>query len=197
MEASWARIEAWLRQHAPEGLAELRPPASNRHINSLEDTTGLRLPTEMERSYKVHDGSWGLWMFPYGGGTLATIQAIEGEWLRWREVAAEGWFEDRESEPEGPIKPVHWNRRWLPVTDAGSGNHFCVDLDPAPGGTVGQIIEFDHEVGPVRVVASGFGEWLARYASALESGRYAYHPTDGIIDTQEAEPGAAADGGGM
>ncbi|QEG26409.1 SMI1 / KNR4 family protein [Gemmata obscuriglobus] len=147
----------------------------------------------MEQSYKVHDGSWGLWMFPHGGGALATIQAIEGEWLRWQEVAAEGWFAEMGSEPEGPIKPVHWNSQWLPVTDAGSGNHFCVDLDPAPGGKVGQIIWFDHEVGPVRVVASGFAAWLEQYATALESGRYAYHPTEGVIDTQEAEPGAAPD----
>jgi hypothetical protein len=46
---------------------------------------------------------------------------------------------------------------------------------------------------PVRVVASGFADWLARYAADLESGRYVYRPPDGIAEAQDAEPTAPAD----
>jgi cell wall assembly regulator SMI1 len=190
VQAIWARIEAWLRQHAPDELENLRPPASNRRINHLEDTTGLRLPPEMEESYKFYDGCW-VEMFLFGsvyGGVLSSLQAVESDWLRWREVSAECAFLDAPSEPLGPIKPQHWNLGWLPVTDPGNGNHFCVDLDPAPGGIVGQVIWFDRVDGPVRVVANGFAEWLRHYASALEAKQIVYHPTVGFIRREDSEP---------
>jgi len=99
------------------------------------------------------------------------------------------------TEPKGPIKPLLWHYHWLPVTDAGNGNFFCVDLDPAPGGVVGQIFWYERVEGPIQVVANGFVEWLERTALDLESGRVAHHPTDGFVVTQDAEPSAAADGG--
>ena len=96
MNTIWARIEAWLRQHAPEEIGDnLLPPASNRRINHLEDITGLRLPPAMEQSYKVHDGCW-VPMFLFGevyGGVLSALQVIESDWLRWKEVSAECRFE--------------------------------------------------------------------------------------------------------
>jgi cell wall assembly regulator SMI1 len=197
VEAIWARIEAWLRHNAPGEFENARPPASNRSINRLEDTTGLRLPPQMEQSYKVHDGFWAD-LFLFGevfGGHLLSLQAIESDWLRWRDVSAECGFATMAAEPVGPIKPQHWSLGWLPVTDPGNGNCFCVDLDPAPGGVVGQVIWFDRVDGPVRVVAAGFAEWLEQYATGLESGRIVYHPTEGFIRSQDAEPSAAADPG--
>ena len=195
VEAIWARIEAWLRNHAPDELENLRPSASNRRINHLEDTIGLRLTPEMEHSYKVHDGCW-VGMFLFGdvyGGVLSSLQAVESDWLRWRDVSAECRFQEMASQPQGPIKPHHWNLGWLPITDPGNGNHFCVDLDPAPGGIVGQIIWFDRVEGPVRVVAEGFTEWLEQYASGLESGQIVCHPTEGFVKSPDAEPGPALD----
>ena len=75
MEAIWARIDSWLRQHAPDELENVRPPASNRGINRLEDTTGLRLPTEMEQAYKLHDGYWVeiFWFENVYGGVLSSL----------------------------------------------------------------------------------------------------------------------------
>ena len=172
--AIWTRIEAWFRLNAPEMLEEFQPPVSNRHINLLEDTVGVRLPEDMEQSYKIHDGSWALRMFP--DGNLMGILAIIDEWRKWQEVAATGVFADWKAEPEGPIKAMHWNPRWLPLTDCGSGDGYFADLDPATGGQYGQIIEFETGDGPVRVVATGFAAWLSQYASDLEAGRYVFKP---------------------
>lgn len=186
LEVIWARIEAWLRRHAPDELEHLRPPATNRRINRLEDATGLRLPPDMEQSYRVHDGCWvGLFLFDGAyGGVLSSLQAVEDDWRRWRAVAWECGFADLPAQPAGPIRPQHWDPGWLPVTDAGSGNFFCVDLHPAPAGAVGQVIWYDRVDGPVRVVGAGFAAWLEQTASGLEAGRYAYHLAEGFIDTQ-------------
>ena len=63
---------------------------------------------------------------------------------RRREPWAEG------STPEGPIKPDWWNRRWVPIT-FNQGNCHFLDLDPAPGGTAGQVCDYDIEGPRVRL----------------------------------------------
>jgi cell wall assembly regulator SMI1 len=99
------------------------------------------------------------------------------EWNFWRQILEEGALPEVGVPPEGPIQVVRWNVRWIPLTDlGGQGNHYCVDLDPAPGGQAGQIIWYHHERGAVRVVAPGFAEWLARYADGLEAGLYSLGP---------------------
>jgi cell wall assembly regulator SMI1 len=70
---------------------------------------------------------------------------------------------------------------------SGSGNHYCADLDPAPGGHVGQIIWFQHTDGPIRVVASGFADWLRQYAADLEGGRYRLQPPFDVVDAGEPD----------
>jgi len=93
------------------------------------------------------------------------------EWQVWQDtIGAQGL----EPEPDGPVKAVWWSCRWIPVTViAGSTWHHCVDLDPAPGGTSGQVIEIADDDSARRVVAPSFRAFLERVAADLESGRYA------------------------
>jgi hypothetical protein len=44
-----------------------------------------------------------------------------------------------------------------------------VDLVPAPGGIIGQIIDWDHECGPSRVLFPGFTHLLAALADEVEA----------------------------
>jgi cell wall assembly regulator SMI1 len=174
MEAIWRRIEAWFRLHAPAALSELQPGASADRIAQAESAMGLRFPEAMRASYRIHDGSGLLRLFPEGR-LMELVDAGNGvvyEWNVWRSILEEGDLPEVGVPPEGPIQAVRWNMRWIPLTDVGQGNHYCVDLDPAPGGRVGQIIWYHHERGAVRVVAPGFAEWLARYAAGLEGGLY-------------------------
>jgi hypothetical protein len=53
-----------------------------------------------------------------------------------------------------------------------------VDMDPAPGGTVGQVIEVDPEAVSWRVLAPSFGDLLARFADALEAGAVEWDAED-------------------
>jgi cell wall assembly regulator SMI1 len=72
------------------------------------------------------------------------------------------------------VKATWWNPFRLPLTDNGGGDPVTLDLDPAEDGDNGQILRFNHEVGPIKVIAGNFGEWLERVASDLESGELAY-----------------------
>ncbi len=60
----------------------------------------------------------------------------------------------------------------MPVTDS-DGDGYVVDLDPAPGGTKGQVFYFTHDgARPRRVIADSFGEWLRLFADELVKGRF-------------------------
>jgi cell wall assembly regulator SMI1 len=89
----------------------------------------------------------------------------------------EGWI----SEPVGPIKKVWANPQWIPMTNGGGAAITCVDLDPAEGGVVGQVIDYHHETGPIRVQATSFRAFLARHADDLEAGKCRYNETSGNI----------------
>lgn len=55
--------------------------------------------------------------------------------------------EGYDCEPSGPIKGDEWWRLgWIPFCGDGGGDHLCVDLDPADGGTVGQVISMWHDM---------------------------------------------------
>ncbi|MFH8387991.1 hypothetical protein ACH4E7_45190 [Kitasatospora sp. NPDC018058] len=43
---SWSVIDAWLAEHAPASLAELRPPAAPEAIGRAEERLGLALPDD-------------------------------------------------------------------------------------------------------------------------------------------------------
>lgn len=47
-------------------------------------------------------------------------------------------------------------------------------MDPASGGTVGQVIEFNHETGARCVAGNSLYEWLATFSEALDRGEYYY-----------------------
>jgi cell wall assembly regulator SMI1 len=73
----------------------------------------------------------------------------------------------------GPIRPIWWDESRIHLTD-NSGDHVMLDLEPAEGGSVGQIISHSHEVGPQEVLAPSLVLWLTRIAEELETGRHFY-----------------------
>src|SRR5258708_1856634 len=64
VETLWERIGSWLKKHWPE--ARLAPGASNAQIDKAEAALGLRLPKDVRRSYRVHDGSPSVTLIPLG-----------------------------------------------------------------------------------------------------------------------------------
>lgn len=80
------------------------------------------------------------------------------EWSYWRGLTLRQMLEERTTtlecfeddfdegiEPERGVRAKWFHDKWLPIADNGGGDLLCIDLDPAKGGTVGQIVEFRHE----------------------------------------------------
>jgi cell wall assembly regulator SMI1 len=176
LRENWKRIVRWHAENVrdDEGLPadrSLPAGASAPDIDQAEQAIGLRFPADLRASYLLHDGSAGYGIFPWGYSFLSLAELVH-EWQRNRKLLAHDWA----TSPSGPIRPVHWSTKWIPVGSNQSGDFDCIDLDPAPGGTIGQMIAFNHEVGPTRVAAAGIGAWVAEYADRLEAGIYRYDP---------------------
>ncbi|WP_156441033.1 SMI1/KNR4 family protein [Burkholderia sp. ABCPW 14] len=49
------------------------------------------------------------------------------------------------SETDQVIKDDWYNLKWIPFTHDGSGIRLCLNLDPAEGGTLGQVVRIWHD----------------------------------------------------
>lgn len=180
IQAFWQRIEDWLSQHAPHAWQMLRPGASEGEIQQAEIAMDLTLPEDFKVSCRIHDGGFVLDLVTKM--TMFSLEEIVAEWQMFKELEeVETWSdagipyyfqEDGLEWQTGPIQPVWWHQRWIPIGRDRAGNNCCLDLVPAPGGSVGQVIDRDHEAGPSRVLASRFLDILSSFAQDLEAGKY-------------------------
>ena len=169
MEDAWCRIAAWFEANVPGGL-HFRSGASPVQIKAVESRIGLDLPEDVRRSYRIHDGSNPMGTF-CEDGCLLSLEEMARIWEELFKPPASVSIHGHPT-PIGPIKPVWWNAGWIPLTESGGGPCLCIDMDPDQGGSVGQVIRFWHEVGPMRVEAQGLGPWLVQYAADLTAGKY-------------------------
>lgn len=169
---------AWLKEHAAESAARLRPGASEATLAALAGAVGGPLPPELVALWRFCDG---LPIFEYAGlGVDESRLRREGlEDLRTRGIFANHQVFEQSS-PR--IQPTKWHPGWLPLAEDGCGNMYCVDLAPGPAGRVGQVIRWENAGGPFAASSVDLAAVLERYASALESGRYTYDVDSGIFD---------------
>jgi hypothetical protein len=54
---AWARIETWLKEHAPRTFQRLPAPATEGELRSLEQDLDLTVPVDVRAFYLVHNGT--------------------------------------------------------------------------------------------------------------------------------------------
>ena len=73
-----------------------------------------------------------------------------------------------------------WNTGWIPFAGNGGGDLYCIDMAPAEGGTVGQIISHNHESFDHKLLARSFGDYLESLAERLENGELTFSEKWGV-----------------
>ena len=92
------------------------------------------------------------------------------DWKDWNAVQAAGDFDDAKAAPDKGIAKAWWNSGWIPFASNGGGDHLCLDLSPAKGGNVGQIIRIRHDDPARALMGTSFGAWLHALADTIENG---------------------------
>ncbi len=164
---SWSRLDAWL-QAMPNAVPEgFKDPACDDEIQILEGALGVKLPDDFIASLKIHNGQAGRCTGCFDGDYLLSVRGILKEWTSWRDLVVEGSFEGITSDPDGGVKDDWFNLRWIPFAANGMGDCLCLDFDPAPGGTVGQVVRVLHDDERRECLAASFEQWLDGMAKDL------------------------------
>lgn len=182
----WNRFENWLTKNAPHLPAELNASASQDAISKLEKKISGALPKEYIQFLKIHNGQNRDCEGLIETEELLSTKRVIEEWSVWKELMEKGDFKNSQSQPDKGIKPDWWNSKWIPITYDGSGNHYCIDLDPDKDGKSGQIIRMWHDSAERKFIADSFKEWILNYLIDLEKGKYVYSEDwGGIINKDD------------
>ncbi|RYE42992.1 MAG: molybdenum cofactor biosynthesis protein MoeA [Hyphomicrobiales bacterium] len=174
MNELWQKFEDWLSVHWPDGLASLNPPATDEEISTLEEALGAELPHGFVSCLKIHNGQSESAGGLFDNSEFLSTSAILDQWKVWKELLDSGDFNGIESVPEDGIRRDWWNALWIPFTHNGGGDHYCLDLAPAKGGQVGQIITMWHDMAERELQDTSFEAWFENYVIAVTSGEYTY-----------------------
>lgn len=194
MRETWDRLEAWLRTHTPWIYEQLAPPATGAQLLAAEEAMGCTLPADFKDSYRIHDGTvpHHMWMRGRGAhyGERPSGFLYDAEDFLSLKFIISHWQDICESRfpivpgvlcnVRGPVKREGSYRTKIPL--AGTTNvTYYLDLDPAPGGQVGQVIRYTGDDVRAVCVAPSYGVWLATIARLLEEGVYVYCPREKMI----------------
>lgn len=192
MRNNWKRIELWLEANAPEIHKSLNDGIGLTELAKLERIAKKELPDDFVNFYSIHDGQEPDADWLLDGEEFLSANRIVEEYKIWKDLLDNGDFTENgkpvTSEPEAGIKNNWWNPLWIPFTYNGSGDHLCLDLDPAEGGTYGQIIRMWHDDPERTIEAKSISEWIERFATGLENGTYVYSDEyGGVINKDDID----------
>jgi cell wall assembly regulator SMI1 len=166
---TWQGLETWARSNLPGILTELNGPAEPRVIARLEAALGFALPADFRTSVGVHDGEAGDGALLDSGAALLSIQEIE-DFIERERKALRRYADLGAESLRGPAQSPFYLWHRVPIIDFNQDVTWLLDLDPALGGEVGQVLRRDVEAGDLEVVAPSFSQFLADYLHRLETG---------------------------
>jgi cell wall assembly regulator SMI1 len=164
---TWARIERWLSQHAPETFAELEVGALEAEIAEAEAAMYLsRLPEGLRACWALHRSCPLL----FAGNELYSPKQAVRTWRSWVAIArtSAGW----ETERVGPVRDGWYRPAWIPFAGDDNISALAIDLEPDEGGVVGQILSILPTEARRDVIATSFEALLARIADEMEAGLF-------------------------
>lgn len=186
-DAAWERYVAAIEKGYRLFRIHLGRGASPASITAAEKALGLPLPDDLRHLLSRHTGTDDGFVLP--GWDLFSPDRIVSEWGVWEELRRTQFIPDGETcDPEAPILGDEWWRLgWIPFCGDGGGNHLCVDLDPAPGGTVGQIISMWHDAPERQLIAPSLTEFIEIIAKDAESGELVWDEEWGGVNAAQSD----------
>jgi cell wall assembly regulator SMI1 len=185
LETVWGRYQrAATAAHAPFPTY-LDVGATTVQIALSEQAVNCAFPPDLRHLLNLHNGSREYQVLP--GWELFSADRIVDEWKIWEDLYRTQFKPENYScEPAGLIKGDEWWRmRWIPFCGDGGGNHLCVDMDPAEGGVIGQVITMWHDDPSRTVVATSLTKYIEMIADEFERGALTWdNERDGVYEAE-------------
>ncbi|MFM2423886.1 MAG: hypothetical protein RLZZ70_273 [Candidatus Parcubacteria bacterium] len=149
-------------------------------ILTFEKTLAITLPDDFLAFYEKHNGQKSDYPVLFDGQELLSFTRIMEEWTMLNTILNEN-ITSFEVVADLGVKNNWWNPKWIPILTDRNGNYTCMDLDPEPGGKMGQLISFDHETIHREIVISSFLEFMDSYLGDLKQGNLIYNEDYGGV----------------
>lgn len=182
VEDSWARITAWLDEHAPETARRLGPPAVDAELSAAREAAGDPLPDDLIDWWRLSNGNVETlstrlaWLIPGHFAPYRIDSALNARsvWMKvWHDDTIErGWLTEEavirmQARPPGSQAGA-WLPQFLPIAGSGGGMDLFADLREGP--LYGCVREFDRVYADGKPLWPSVGAMLDDIAGALESG---------------------------
>ncbi len=182
---SWRRIARWLKANAP-GFKPLKKGVTRHHLVYAGFEIDMAWPFPFRESYMACNGDDSGQIFPCKDDIsfyLMSLNSVAQDWRMMKELVESGEFKnsDRRVKNDNAIRKCWWNPAWIPFAGNGGGDYFCLDRDPARGGTRLQVIHFRHDDERRTLLAPSLQAFLYELANRLEDGKYRYDEEEGIV----------------
>lgn len=180
---AWRRYTAAVTKAHPPFMGYFNKGASADEIASAERTILTPLSYDLRHLLSLHNGSTEEFVLP--GWELFSAKRIVDEWKIWEELWRAEFKPDNEPcMPVGPICSDEWWRlKWIPFCGDGGGNHLCIDMEPARGGTVGQVITMWHDEPTRALIAPSLTAFIAQIAADFEQGKLVWDEDWGGVNS--------------
>jgi cell wall assembly regulator SMI1 len=183
--ALWTRAHELFKVHAPDLLEALQPPATVAEIEAVEAIIGVALPEEIRSAYLIHNGtkfegnngqSKALFVSGIQFARLDQVVSLWEMWLKQLLNLDPQHFPERDPSyscrmdmsPDTIVRPIWWDRKWIPIGKDQGMTDMMVDLNPGPSGTFGQLLDHYGVDPPESPVDSGLNNYLKTLIHRLE-----------------------------
>ena len=187
MQDLLTELEAALQAQTPPLTAAFAAPATEAAIRDAEEKLGVSLPEDLRQfllcanGQQTRDG-----IYPAGDFIVPRLRFGKGEW----EMSAWGQFLsldkivehtqyhfELDQYPEDDagrvlVGPVSAHHRHIIITMADDPVSLALDLQPAPGGHVGQVVTFNDQPDYTACLAPSLSSFLRRLIEGFRAGRY-------------------------
>ncbi len=179
---TFADLVAFVKERHPDLVLGLNPPATKKQLDNLEALIGRPLPDDFRQLYRLANGQSGREtpLFPNGYRFLP-LEAISHEWVMLKELHDEEQGFWQSDTPLGVVKDRWWDPAWIPFAQDMTGANYCIDLDPAPGGQVGQVIDHFPEDTDRPHLGFSLNDYLGAYEQGLRAGTHLLHAQWGVF----------------
>lgn len=179
-------IGAWIERHAPPEFFPLyRTPASPEAIAQAERVVGAAFHPLLRDMLLFANGATANAPSLIDAFKPMTVDDIVSAHRFLTEEFLEGRNIERDDNERiraaNGVRPIWWSARWIPFMQNGGGDYLCVDMDPARGGNVGQVVTYYHDESFRPKTAEDIGAMFARVAEGLDTGAYKFDPENEMI----------------
>ncbi|HPB67589.1 MAG TPA: SMI1/KNR4 family protein [Candidatus Omnitrophota bacterium] len=177
MGESAEALISYLKNHHPDIVKTLNPPAEQLALDRFERMVGRKLPQDFRGLYLLMNGQKKENLPALlNGYELLSLEDIEINWKKMKATYANRVDFLTAGKADGPVRSFWWYPMWIPFAKTVYGDYYCLDLFPTRKGKIGQIIEFRQDNVLRRHMGYSLNDFIGEYEKGLQTGKYYWDP---------------------